>query len=110
LESILKETEMPDYIQGAAPADGVVVEKPAADATPAKPAKAAKAAKAAKVDADQKPAADATPETYVLEKNFGSIVNGVHKFWEAGKEFIATEEADLISFFHRAGASIKLKD
>jgi hypothetical protein len=34
----------------------------------------------------------------------------VHKFWEAGKEFIATEEADLISFFHRAGASIKLKD
>lgn len=51
----------------------------------------------------------AKEEIYVLEKNFGAIINGVHRFWEKGSEFVKKEEGDLISFFHRNGAPISLK-
>ena len=49
------------------------------------------------------------PAVYVLEANFGAIVNRVHHFWEAGREFVEKEDAELIAFLHREGAKIKRK-
>ncbi|MDE2097778.1 MAG: hypothetical protein KGL39_11055 [Patescibacteria group bacterium] len=67
-------------------------------------------------DQEQIPAAKAPAKTskvkqeiFVLEKNFGAIIGGVHRFWEKGTEFIKEEESELVSFFHRTGAPIVLK-
>lgn len=46
---------------------------------------------------------------YVLEKNFGYIEAGVHKFIKGGREFIEAEDSALIAKLHRLGASIKQK-
>lgn len=48
-------------------------------------------------------------EIYVLEKNFGALVDRAHLFWEKGKEFVVGVDDELIAFFHRAGAAIKPK-
>ncbi|MHB1023343.1 MAG: hypothetical protein ACYC0Z_13130 [Acidobacteriaceae bacterium] len=48
-------------------------------------------------------------EIYVLEKNFGAIIERVHQFWEKGEEFIVGKDDEMIAFFHRAGAAIKPK-
>lgn len=49
------------------------------------------------------------PAVYVLEENFGRIINRAHRFWERGSEFNAEKDAELIALFHREGAKLKLK-
>lgn len=48
-------------------------------------------------------------EIYVFERNFGVIINRVHKFWEKGAEIVAEEEAELLALLRRHGAPIALK-
>ncbi len=48
-------------------------------------------------------------EIWVLERNFGLIIDRVHKFWEQGTEISAVKEVELLALLRRFGASLKLK-
>ncbi len=48
-------------------------------------------------------------EIYVFERNFGLIIDRVHKFWAQGAEVLAEEEAELLALLRRHGAPLALK-
>ena len=43
---------------------------------------------------------------FELKKSFGLIVAGVHKYWQAGTQFVIGVDDEIISLLHRAGAEI----